>query len=228
MPCQYRQFMFASSREIAAEIGRLIRAKRPEAGYFNYIQEIHDGIMSESNTAVDRPLPLWPYRRATASIVRETVEPGENVRQSEHAGCATYSWRFATVPRRRYRSAVLAELAHGGAADLRGERNARLAGPAGAWRLPNRSFAGSRRTSSLRRATERCASFAARRSAAPGQTFSEAAYRGAYSDPDRTAHPFCGVRQHGLAWETRLRSCYCDRFPAPRNCRRMCKTADAC
>jgi uncharacterized lipoprotein YddW (UPF0748 family) len=57
----YRKFMFRSSREVAASIGQLIRSKRPEAGYFNYIQESTDGIMSESNTAVTRPLPLWLY-----------------------------------------------------------------------------------------------------------------------------------------------------------------------
>ena len=28
---------------------------------FHYSQEFSDGIMSESNTGVDRPLPLWPY-----------------------------------------------------------------------------------------------------------------------------------------------------------------------
>lgn len=57
----YRQFMFVSSREVAAAIGNLIRSKRPAPGYFNYIQEYTDGIMSESNTAVARPLPMWPY-----------------------------------------------------------------------------------------------------------------------------------------------------------------------
>src|SRR5262249_52828438 len=57
----YRKFMFTSSRDVAAAIGDLIRKQRPQAGYFNYIQEYTDGIMSESNTAVARPLPLWPY-----------------------------------------------------------------------------------------------------------------------------------------------------------------------
>jgi len=37
--------MFTASREVAAEIGKLIHAKRPQAGYFNYIQESTDGIM---------------------------------------------------------------------------------------------------------------------------------------------------------------------------------------
>ena len=31
--------MFSSSREIAAVIGALIHRKRPQAGYFNYIQD---------------------------------------------------------------------------------------------------------------------------------------------------------------------------------------------
>lgn len=35
----YGRFMFIGSREVAAAIGNLIRAKRPRAGYFNYIQE---------------------------------------------------------------------------------------------------------------------------------------------------------------------------------------------
>src|SRR5687767_4296118 len=35
----YRMFMFKSSREVADAIGKLIREKRPKAGYFNYIQE---------------------------------------------------------------------------------------------------------------------------------------------------------------------------------------------
>jgi hypothetical protein len=37
--------MFTALREVAAEIGKLIHAKRPQAGYFNYIQESTDGIM---------------------------------------------------------------------------------------------------------------------------------------------------------------------------------------
>lgn len=57
----YRKFMFIASREVAADIGTLIHSKRPKAGYFNYIQESTDGIMSESNTALSRALPFWPY-----------------------------------------------------------------------------------------------------------------------------------------------------------------------
>ena len=57
----YRAFMADSSREVAATIAELIHRKRPRAAFLTYIKDHTDGIMSESNTAVGRPLPLWPY-----------------------------------------------------------------------------------------------------------------------------------------------------------------------
>jgi hypothetical protein len=83
----YRQFMFRSSREVAAAIGKLIREKRPKAGYFNYIQEYTDGVMSESNTAVARPLPLWPYSASDNVNRRPQQRARQNGRQPEHAIC---------------------------------------------------------------------------------------------------------------------------------------------
>ncbi|MBI4382227.1 MAG: beta-galactosidase, partial [candidate division NC10 bacterium] len=58
---EYRAFLAASAREVAAMIADLIHDKRPKAAFLTYIQQHTDGIMSESNTAVGRPLPLWPY-----------------------------------------------------------------------------------------------------------------------------------------------------------------------
>src|SRR4029453_99441 len=57
----YRAFMAESSREVAARIAELIHQKRPNAAFLPYIKDHTDGIMSESNTAVGRALPLWPY-----------------------------------------------------------------------------------------------------------------------------------------------------------------------
>ncbi|MBM3749212.1 MAG: hypothetical protein FJW34_25905, partial [Acidobacteria bacterium] len=57
----YRRFLADSSREAAARIGELIRLKRPGAAFLTYIQEHVDGVMSESNTSLTRPLPLWPF-----------------------------------------------------------------------------------------------------------------------------------------------------------------------
>ncbi len=93
----YRRFMFISSREVAASIGDVIHAKRPKAGYFNYIQESTDGIMSESNTGIDRPLPMWPYSASDNVNRARNSEPGK-MAVNLNMQFVDYSWRFATVP----------------------------------------------------------------------------------------------------------------------------------
>lgn len=111
---QYRQFMFLSSREVAAEIGRLIRAKRPQAGYFNYIQQYTDGIMSESNTAVRRALPLWPYASSDNVSRARNSEP-EKMSVNLCMQFVDFPWRFATVPRQEIALRLWQNVAHGGA-----------------------------------------------------------------------------------------------------------------
>jgi hypothetical protein len=110
----YQRFMFISSREVAADIGKLIRSKRPNAGYFNYIQEHTDGIMSESNTAVRRPLPLWPY---TSSDNVNRARNSEPAKMSVNLCMqfVDYAWRFATVPPHEIALRLWQNMAHGGA-----------------------------------------------------------------------------------------------------------------
>ncbi len=110
----YRKFMFDSSREVAAAIGALIRSKRPEAGYFNYIQESTDGIMSESNTAVARPLPLWPYSASDNVDRARNSQPGK-ASVNLNMQFVDYWWRFATVPGHEIALRAWQNLAHGGA-----------------------------------------------------------------------------------------------------------------
>ena len=110
----YARFMFISSREVAAEIGRLIRAKRPAAGYFNYIQEYTDGIMSESNTALTRPLPLWPYASSDNVNRARNSEPSK-MSVNLNMQFVDFPWRFATVPRNEIALRLWQNLAHGGA-----------------------------------------------------------------------------------------------------------------
>ena len=110
----YRRFMFRSSREVAAAIGALIRARRPQAGYFNYIQESTDGIMSESNTAIDRPLPLWPYSASDNVNRARNSEPGK-MAVNLNMQFVDFWWRFATVPRQEIALRSWQNLAHGGA-----------------------------------------------------------------------------------------------------------------
>ncbi|MBK5291988.1 MAG: beta-galactosidase [Acidobacteriia bacterium] len=110
----YRKFMFTSSREVAAAIGGLIRKKRPQAGYFNYIQEYTDGIMSESNTAVARPLPLWPYSASDRVNRARNSQPGK-MAVNLNMQFVDYWWRFATVPRGEIALRSWQNIAHGGA-----------------------------------------------------------------------------------------------------------------
>lgn len=110
----YRRFMFASSREVAAAIGDLIHAKRPKAGYFNYIQESTDGIMSESNTAVARPLPLWPYSASDNVNRARNSQPGK-MAVNLNMQFVDYWWRFATVPKEEIALRSWQNIAHAGA-----------------------------------------------------------------------------------------------------------------
>lgn len=111
---EYNKFMFTSSREIAAEIGKLISAKRPQAGYFNYIQEYTDGIMSESNTAIARPLPLWPYS-ASLNVNRARNSQPAKMSIDLNMQFVDYWWRFATVPRGEIALRSWQNMANGGA-----------------------------------------------------------------------------------------------------------------
>ncbi|MDE3198531.1 MAG: hypothetical protein KGN84_19440, partial [Acidobacteriota bacterium] len=110
----YRQFMFISSREVAKAIGDLIHAKRPHAGFFNYIQESTDGIMSESNTAVNRPLPLWPYSASDNVNRARNSEPGK-MAINLNMQFVDMWWRFATVPAQEIALRMWQNVAHGGA-----------------------------------------------------------------------------------------------------------------
>jgi hypothetical protein len=110
----YRQFMFKSSREVATAIGDLIHKKRPRAGYFNYIQEYTDGIMSESNTAVARPLPLWPYSASDNVNRARNSQPGK-MAVDLNMQFVDFWWRFATVPTGEIALRSWQNIAHGGA-----------------------------------------------------------------------------------------------------------------
>ena len=111
---QYRQFMFDSSREVAAEIGKLIHSKRPKAGYFNYIQESTDGIMSESNTAASRPLPLWPYT-SSDNVNRARNSQPSKMAVNLNMQFFDFPWRFATVAPSEITLRLWQNLSQGGA-----------------------------------------------------------------------------------------------------------------
>ena len=109
----YRTFMAESSREVAAAIAELIHRKRPRAAFLTYIKDHTDGIMSESNTAVGRALPLWPYS-ASDNVNRALgSEPGK-IPINLSMSFVDYPWRYAHVPQPEIQLRLYQNMAHGG------------------------------------------------------------------------------------------------------------------
>jgi hypothetical protein len=109
----YRAFMADSSREVAAAIAQLIHRTRPGAAFLTYIKDHTDGIMSESNTAVGRALPLWPYS-ASDNVNRALgSEPGK-VPINLSMSFIDYPWRYAHVPQAEIQLRLYQNMAHGG------------------------------------------------------------------------------------------------------------------
>jgi len=108
----YRRFMAQSAENVAQTLAELIHRKRPQAAFLTYIQSYTDGIMSESNTAVNRPLPLWLYSASDNVDRARNSEPGKmafNLCMS----FIDYPWRFAPVPDGEIRLRLYQNLAHG-------------------------------------------------------------------------------------------------------------------
>jgi hypothetical protein len=110
----YRQFMADSSREVAGSIRKIIKTRRPQAGFFTYVMDETDGIMSESNTAVRRPLPLWPYS-ASDNVNRARNSRPRQMSVNLCMQFVDYPWRFATVPAEEIKLRLWEDMANGGA-----------------------------------------------------------------------------------------------------------------
>jgi hypothetical protein len=109
----YRAFMSESAREVAATIAELIHRKRPRAAFLTYISDHTDGIMSESNTAVGRPLPLWPYS-ASDNVSRALGSEPDKVAINLAMSFVDYPWRYAHVSQAETQLRLYQNMAHGG------------------------------------------------------------------------------------------------------------------
>lgn len=114
MDSEYNAWMRERRLEVAARIGGLIHEKRPEAGYFNYLLEHTDGVMSESNTAVTRPLPMWPYTSSDNVNRARNSQPGK-ASVNLCMQFVDYPWRYATAPPFEIRLRLWQNISHGGA-----------------------------------------------------------------------------------------------------------------
>jgi hypothetical protein len=110
---EYREFMAESAREVARSIADLIHRLRPGAAFLTYLQAETDGIMSESNTAVDRALPLWPYS-ASDNVNRARNSEPDKMAFNLCMSFVDYPWRFVTVPPGEIRLRLYQNVAHGG------------------------------------------------------------------------------------------------------------------
>ena len=109
----YRAFMAESSREVAAMIADLIHRKRPLAAFLTYIKDHTDGIMSESNTAVGRALPLWPYS-ASDNVGRALGSEPDKIAINLSMSFVDFPWRYAHVPQPEIQLRLYQNMAHGG------------------------------------------------------------------------------------------------------------------
>jgi hypothetical protein len=109
----YRAFMADSSREVAASIAELIHRKRPDAAFLTYIKDHTDGIMSESNTAVGRPLPMWPYS-ASDNVSRSRGSEPDKIAINLAMSFIDYPWRYAHVSQAEMKLRMYQNMAHGG------------------------------------------------------------------------------------------------------------------
>ena len=109
----YGEFLAASAREVAALIADLIHRKRPHAAFLTYIQEHTDGVMSESNTAVGRALPLWPYS-ASDNVNRARNSEAGKMAFNLCMSFVDFPWRFVAVPPAEVQLRLYQNMAHGG------------------------------------------------------------------------------------------------------------------
>ncbi len=109
----YGAFMSESAREVAESFAALIHRTRPGAAFLTYMQAHTDGIMSESNTAVRRALPLWPYS-ASDNVNRARNSEPDKMAFNLSMAFVDYPWRFVSVPPREIELRLYQNLAHGG------------------------------------------------------------------------------------------------------------------
>jgi len=108
----YNRFMEDAREEVAKTIGDLIHKIRPKAAFCTYLHEYVDGIMSESNTAVDRALPLWPYS-ASDNVSRARNSQPDKMAFNLAIGFVDIPYRFVTVPGQEIALRQYQNMAHG-------------------------------------------------------------------------------------------------------------------
>ncbi|HYW43449.1 MAG TPA: family 10 glycosylhydrolase [Bryobacteraceae bacterium] len=113
----YESFLHAATVSMSETIRQLIKSKRPTAALVGTSPDIADMVFSESNTAVRRALPLWPYASSdNVNRARNTYPQKQAINQC--MSFLDYPWRFAMVPREEIRTRLWQNVANGGPAAI--------------------------------------------------------------------------------------------------------------
>jgi hypothetical protein len=113
----YQAFLHDATVSMSETIGKLIKSKRPATALVGTSPEIGDMVFSESNTAVRRPLPLWPYA-STDNVNRARNTYPRKMAINQCMSFLDYPWRFAMVPQPEIRTRLWQNVANGGAAAI--------------------------------------------------------------------------------------------------------------
>lgn len=114
---EYQGFMQDCGRRTSEKIISLLREKRPSAALIGGTPSLTDIVYGESSTAVDNPLPLWPY------MASDNVNKWRNSYPQAEVMCQSmqfldFPWRFSSVPRQEIASRIWQSVSHGGFAAM--------------------------------------------------------------------------------------------------------------
>jgi hypothetical protein len=111
----YHVFLHDAGVTVSVAIRALVKSKRPGCAVLGMAPEISDIAYGEANTAVRRPLPLWPYSASDNTNQWKNSYPDKGV-VCQGMSFIDYPWRFATVPQAEIRTRIWQDVANGGAA----------------------------------------------------------------------------------------------------------------
>jgi hypothetical protein len=118
----YGTFMSEASKMLREKTYKLIKSQRPDAMAILLADGTSrepptDVIFDESNTALARPLPLWPYA-SSDNVNRARNTFPSRISISNSVAFVDIAWRFATLPAALHRIRTWQNVANGGAAAL--------------------------------------------------------------------------------------------------------------
>jgi hypothetical protein len=113
----YHVFLHDAGVSMSLAIRNVVKTKRPKTALVGTSVEIGDIAYGEANTAVHRPLPLWPYSAGDNSNQWRNSYPDKGV-VCQGMSFVDYAWRFAVVPQPEIRTRIWQDVANGGAASF--------------------------------------------------------------------------------------------------------------